>query len=249
MKQMLTAALLSLALIACSAQEGVEAPVQPVESSTVPVSYSAKPEAVLTGKVLAVNETGFLLAGEKAGELYTVGLPQQEGMEPGQTVAVGYSGMIQETYPASPADPVSVEVMEEGEDLVGFYRRLLRDLWNTDDGLNPTKGTIALDLSGVSNLTEGEKSGLVWLTGSDYEMTGISATFEELCEQGYIDKENLYFEDGMLFTIEVTELGKNQFSFDANKWRSGLGAYFFYKCQAVKGADGWSYTVGEEMIS
>ena len=39
-------------------------------------------------------------------------------------------------------------------------------------------------------------------------------------------------------------------SFDAQKWRSGLGAYYFGQCTAQKNADGkWSYTVGQEAIS
>ena len=40
-------------------------------------------------------------------------------------------------------------------------------------------------------------------------------------------------------------------TFDAQKWRSSLGAYFFSNCTAVQSALGeWSdYTIGSEMIS
>ena len=38
--------------------------------------------------------------------------------------------------------------------------------------------------------------------------------------------------------------------FDAQKWRSGLGAYYYGQCTAQKNKDGtWSYTVGQEAIS
>ena len=40
-------------------------------------------------------------------------------------------------------------------------------------------------------------------------------------------------------------------TFDAEKWRSGLGAYFFCDCTSVQSADGhWDgYSVGSEAIS
>ena len=39
-------------------------------------------------------------------------------------------------------------------------------------------------------------------------------------------------------------------AFDAQKWRSGLGAYFLCQCTAQKNVDGkWSYSVGQEAIS
>ena len=35
-------------------------------------------------------------------------------------------------------------------------------------------------------------------------------------------------------------------AFDTQKWRSGLGAYFFDDCTARRGEDGtWTYTVGD----
>ena len=38
--------------------------------------------------------------------------------------------------------------------------------------------------------------------------------------------------------------------FDAEKWRSGLGAYFFLDCTASMEQDGtWTYTVGGEAIA
>ena len=39
-------------------------------------------------------------------------------------------------------------------------------------------------------------------------------------------------------------------SFDARKWRSPLGAYYFTDCTAVSSGGHWGrYTVGSEMIS
>ena len=43
----------------------------------------------------------------------------------------------------------------------------------------------------------------------------------------------------------------NTVTFDAQKWRSGLGAYFFCDCTSQQTLDGhWDgYTVGSEAIS
>ena len=66
------------------------------------------------------------------------------------------------------------------------------------------------------------------------------------------------WEDGCLFTITEQETGDNELNgarntvtFDAQKWRSALGAYFFADCTAEQALDGhWGdYTVGGEAIS
>lgn len=143
----------------------------------------------------------------------------------------------------------SSESPGQGKELVGFYQMVLDDLWKVDEGLNSDINVLAFDLSQVSNLTETEKDELVKIVSKSHGMEGIRGTFDELAEQGYIDKENLYFETGMLITIEVTDVTEDGFTFDVTKWRSGDGAYFFIDCNAVKTVNGWSYTVGSEAIS
>jgi hypothetical protein len=100
-------------------------------------------------------------------------------------------------------------------------------------------------------LNGGEKRALAYLAGGKYSPSGqsIMGTFDELSEQGLIDKENLYFETGILFAIEVTDVKEGAFTFSAQKWRSGLGAYFFNDCEAEKTSEGWTYTIGSEAIS
>ena len=137
----------------------------------------------------------------------------------------------------------------QGEALVAFYQDMLDDLWNRDKGLNSDIDVLAFDLSQVTNLSEDEKDDLVEAVSKSYGAEGIRGTFDELSEQGYIDKENLRFETGILITIEITDVTGDSFTFDAKKWRSGTGAYFFDDCKAVKTEDGWSYTIGSEAIS
>ncbi len=149
------------------------------------------------------------------------------------------------------------------EDVCELYLEVLEDLWNVDPGLNSEISQIGIDLSELSHLTEVEKGTVMSEFASKHNLPYIVGTWEELCEQGFIDKENLYWEDGLFFSIKTNEDAERNLpaikdgdpvpeltSFDAQKWRSGLGAYYFGQCTAQKNADGkWSYTVGQEAIS
>ena len=149
------------------------------------------------------------------------------------------------------------------EDVCDLYLEVLEDLWDVDPGLNNGISQIGIDLSGLSHLTDSEKETVMNEFASKHSLPYIAGTWEELCEQGYIDKDNLYWEDGLFFSIKTNEDAEWNLpvtkegdpvpeltAFDAQKWRSGLGAYYFGQCTAQKNADGkWSYTVGQEAIS
>ena len=149
-------------------------------------------------------------------------------------------------------DPGSVTI-DIRTDVCALYLDVLEDLWNVDSGLNHGISQIGIDLSELSHLTELEKETVMHEFASKHNLPYITGTWEELCERGYIDKDNLYWEDGLFFSIKTNEGGDSapeRTAFDAQKWRSGKGAYFFGQCTAQKNADGkWSYTVGQEAIS
>ena len=149
------------------------------------------------------------------------------------------------------------------EDVCELYLGVLEDLWNVYSGLNNDLSQIGIDLSELSHLTEDEKNTVMSEFASKHNLPYIAGTWEELCEHGLIDKENLYWNDGLFFSIKTNEDAvwnlpaikegdsvPELTSFDAHKWRSGLGAYYFGQCTAQKNSDGkWSYTVGQEAIS
>ena len=149
------------------------------------------------------------------------------------------------------------------EEVCALYLEVLEDLWNVDSGLNSELSQLGMDLSELSHLTEAEKDSVMSEFASKHQLPYIAGTWEELCEQGLIDRENLYWEDGLFFSIKTNEDAEWNLpaategtsapeltSFDAHKWRGGLGAYYFDRCTAQKNADGnWSYTVGWEAIS
>lgn len=221
--------------------------------------------SVLAAKVMDVDGSSVLLANmaEDAGvgDIYLIntssadvadkdGNPRDtDSLKPGMLVDVAYDGTIQESYPMGLGGVSRIILKEQGDDIAGLYRTVVDDLYEVDPGLNDNAEIFAFDLTSVSNITEAEKAALIYMIGNDYRVQSMAATFDELSEQGYIDKDKKYFEKGLLFIIEDNAVSGDSFTFDAQKWRSGLGAYFFVDYTASKTSQGWSYTIGSEMIS
>ena len=182
----------------------------------------------------------------------------------GALVEVAYD-LVLETYPGQLAEVTAVNLRTDGfDDRCALYLRVLNDLWDTDGALNSDIAMISVDLSQTS-LAESEQAAVAWAFGGEH---GISETltlnYQELAAEGYLSgtepgAESLpHWEDGCLFTITEQETGDNELNgarntvtFDAQKWRSALGAYFFADCTAEQALDGhWGdYTVGSEAIS
>lgn len=194
----------------------------------------------------------------------------------GMLVTVCWNGVVAESYPALLGETYSLRAeREDTDDRCGLWLQVLEDLWAVDDGLNGGITQVGVDLSQVPGLTEGERSAIAWAFASAHGVSPVTGTLEELREEGYFtpttepaegydDSLALYWwEDGVHFSIDVDEdavwslpsLGPGEeppelVAFDAQKWRSGLGAYFFGDCVGQRGEDGtWTYTVGAEMIS
>lgn len=199
-------------------------------------------------------------------------------LEDGMAVDVAFNGHVLESFPAQFGEVYSVSAWSRGRgrngggtmfDLCGLYLQVLDDLWKKDPALNEDVSQIALDLSQApGELTEGEKLALVHRFGELHGVVAFAATFEELKEQGYLTSEPLgdgapegaafvRWEDGCLFSITPSEDHEGEsyslptLFFNAEKWRSSLGAYGFYDCSAGWGqVSTWNgYQIGSEMIS
>lgn len=174
----------------------------------------------------------------------------------GALVEIVY-GSVQETYPGGLAEVRSVNVLTEGfDDRCALYLQVLEDLWNTDSGLNGGVSVVSVDLSQTS-LTAGEQEAVAMAFSWDHTIPEyLTLSYGELKAEGYLDCADgncdgiPHWEDGILLTITEEE-GQEELIFDAEKWRSALGAYFFTDCAATRTGSGhWdSYTVGAEAIS
>ncbi len=128
------------------------------------------------------------------------------------TAEVWYTGGVQETYPAKFSQVVAVSLSREDDaryDLCGLYLQVLEDLWNEDDGLNGGAEIVSVDLSKApGGLTVGEKAAIAYAFSQRHGVEGLTMTFDELREEGYLagekteDGKTAYsFTNGLLFTI------------------------------------------------
>ena len=196
-------------------------------------------------------------------------------LEDGMPITITYDGLVQESYPAGLGEIYGIAAYSLGTeqnpgggyyDLCGLYLQVLEDLWNADSGLNGGVEVLGLDLSQApGGLTESEQAALAWRFGELHGAQVVTGTYEELVDQGYITGEPLgdgstefmEWKNGILFSITGSDgqagaaYSLPALSFDAEKWRSGLGAYWFNDCFCLWPELGtWTdYSVGSEYIS
>ena len=250
------AAALALALLFTATACAVSTPGTPDGAPPADPGAAGTDQETFTfsGKIVEVGDSTLLLTGDGAGELYDLSLEgltmEDMTLRPGMLVDVAFDGTVLDSYPARLSGPVSLSVTDKNApDNVGLYFQVISDLYDVDTGLNSDIQMVAVDLSPLTNLSDGEKGALLYRIWNAFGMEAVDTTYAELVEQGLIDEEALYFETGLLFTFNGVEIGDNKITFSAEKWRSGLGAYFFMDCTATLAGGVWSYTVGAEAIS
>ena len=181
----------------------------------------------------------------------------------GALVEVAYD-LVLETYPGQLAEVTVVNIRSDGfDDRCALYLRVLNDLWAVDEGLNSDITMLSMDLS-QTGLSDSEQAAVAWVFGGMHDISEtMTMSYEELAAEGYLSDTDPevdgipHWKDGCLFTITEQETGDNELNgarntvtFDAQKWRSALGAYFFADCTAEQALDGhWGdYTVGLSLI-
>ena len=227
-----------------------------------PASQPLPGEEVIPCRVVIVKENELLLAATegRASDVYILPLgetpvtyanPDQTAIQPGDLVKIGYNGLVEETFPARLGGVEALQVQAQGrDDLCSLYLQVLSDLWEVDPGLNSDITQLGLDLS-QTRLTPAEQSAVAYVLWGERKLEVLQNTWQELADQGLIDRENLQWTDGLFFSIVEDDPEGEKLAFTAQKWRSGTGAYFFTDCTARQAADGsWGdYTVGAEAIS
>ena len=214
---------------------------------------------------LSLPDTGVTLDGEA----FDRNEPGAYQALPGSTLTGALAeityGTVLETYPGQLGGVTAVNIYSDGfDDRCALYLRVLDDLWTVDEGLNSDITAISVDLSQTS-LPESEQAAVAWAFAGEHGISQVlSLNYEQLAAEGYLtgtepDSDGMpCWEEGCLFTITEQETGDNELNgarntvtFDAQKWRSALGAYFFCDCTASQDIDGrWGdYTVGSQAIS
>lgn len=164
-----------------------------------------------------------------------------ESVKPGDRIKIYYNGMIAESYPAQiSAD--KIEVTGHNRIIDGIFT-LIDDIYREDTALNDGIAMIAFNMSKLESLTDTEIETVLAMAKEEFGLDVIQGTFDELAEQGLIDKEKLYFEKGVLIEIKDDKISgnKSKISCTISKWRSGLGA-IGWDAKAEFDGENWTVT-------
>lgn len=145
-------------------------------------------------------------------------------LRPGDRIKVSYDGLIAESYPAQiTAD--KIELLGRNKSIDGFLA-LIDDIYQEDSALNSDISMIAFDTTGWTMLSEIETEIVLSIVKDEYALDVVIGTFDELADQGLIDRDNLYFKEGVLIVMEEIEVNndKDIIKCSIRKWKSGKGA-------------------------
>ena len=147
-----------------------------------------------------------------------------QDLKPGDILEITYNGIILESYPAQ-ITASAIEVVDHNL-IIDGYLAMIDDIYQEDEGLNSDIELLALDTTDWIELSDMEKELILTHLKKVYNLDILEGTFDELAEQGIIDKDNLYFENGIHIVIsEITyDSNKKEFHYSIKKWRSGKGA-------------------------
>lgn len=141
----------------------------------------------------------------------------------GMVVEVGFDGTVLETWPAQ-IHAETVTFKEQQTDYYSLYLQILEDIYGEDDGLNSGADYFGFDFTEIEHLSESEKNLLAWNFSTSHGAEPIMGTLRELMDDGTINEEELYWEDGLHFTVKEKEVKDNTVSYSVEKWKGGLGA-------------------------
>ncbi|MFR6694579.1 MAG: hypothetical protein ACLUS6_11625 [Dysosmobacter sp.] len=169
-----------------------------------------------------------------------------DGTLTGALVEVAYD-LVLETYPGQLAEVTAVNIRSDGfDDRCALYLRVLNDLWAVDEGLNSDITMLSVDLS-QTGLSDSEQAAVAWVFGGMHGISQVlTLSYEELAAEGYLSDtapevrrdpplegrlpvHHYRTGDRRQWTLNGA---RNTVTFDAQKWRSALGAYFFTDCTA-----------------
>lgn len=245
--------------------EGCSSTKEPPEVDYAPIDKEAEQQS-FRGEVIE-NGTALLITPDedsneaRSSDRISVGvdgafLLDEEGkgitagqLQTGDILMITYNGVIAESYPAQ----ITASKLErvDHNHLLDGYLALIDNIYQEDEGLNSDINTIALDTSEWINLTKVEKELIFNKVKETYGYEVLEGTYDELAEQGIIDKDKLYFPTGIL--IKISEMkydnGKEEITCGISKWRSGLGAIGANEVTATLKDGSWVITKDGNWIS
>ena len=212
------------------------------DPQSTPAEPSTTETATLTARLVDISGDLLLLAGKDDG-VYRCAKPEDapDDLTPGMTVDVTYGGYIKAIYPSEPDNVQKITVREnETDGRCALYLSVLQKLFDTDETLQSDTEYVSVDLT-ETPLTKGEIQAIAWRFGELTERRPLTFTYKELQDEGYLETDELLWENGCLFKITEKSDENGTLTFDAEKWRAGDGAAYFLDCTAKQKEDG-TYT-------
>jgi hypothetical protein len=144
-------------------------------------------------------------------------------LKAGDLIEILYNGVIMESYPAQITSS-KIKVMDTT--LTEGYLALIQDIYSEDEGLNVDIELAVFDLTEAKNLSDIEKESLLLKFQEQNGIPVREGTYDQLVEEGLIDKNNVYFEKGILITMKnpIYDEKQKEITCGISKWRSGTGA-------------------------
>ncbi len=163
----------------------------------------------------------------------------------------GFYDLVMATQPLLlPSESNALSSSIDASSIINAYMDIIDMLYTEDTALNDDISILAIDTSTMCNITSYEKSCLIARLEQFYGLEVIDDTFDNLCQNGFIKKDELYFPNGIFIQIEDTPLDTNSsFNFNASKWRSGLGAVGYNNASIMFEHDTWLITTNEMWVS
>jgi len=145
-------------------------------------------------------------------------------LKPGDILEITYNGTILESYPAQ-VGASEIKVIDHNI-IIDAYKAMIDDIYQEDSGLNDSIEMITVDTTGWIELSDLEKEIVLDSMKETYGVEIKTGTFDELAEQGIIDKEKLCFTNGIHITLSNMkyDIDKKTMKYSIQKWRGGDGA-------------------------
>lgn len=201
------------------------APPQNSAQSPAPAETDAPAAQMKPSKIIGIRDGGLVV--DFQGQGCTI-LPMPEEVEfateewgkelkPGMIVELIGGGSLRMSYPGqTAADKLVVTGYDGG--LISLYQEVLDDLMARSPELSQEIQYVSYDGKGVWNLTQREWDSLIWLQRTGAQM--LTYSLGELEEQGYVQKPDYAWPDGVLLQLATEDENEDSFTLNCTKWRS-----------------------------
>lgn len=214
------------------------------ENLELPFIIKESDHQFIEAVVVNDDESNFLLYDEKSVGLFTMPKPTTYNVKVGDVLRVMFDSVM-ESFPAQVVAISDSKVLQAPNQII-YSRAIIEYVREQDTALSHDIQEVTLNVKGLS---EKEIEVLRYLLEIDFKVPVYLGDYESLVKDGKILEENRnYYEKGVLINLDITKKDDYLSEFDADFFRSGLGAIGF-KGTISPGKEGVEIKVDNQWIS